>query len=133
MTTIRPFILTLCLAAAGCGQPGSSAAERVSVAPAAPAASPADSQRRAQRPRIVFLGDSLTAGYGLEESQAVPTLVQARLTAAGYDYEVVNAGVSGDTSAGGLSRLTGRSKATCACSWWSSAQTMDFAGCRCPS
>ena len=53
----------------------------------------------------MFLGDSLTAGYGLEPSQSVPSLVAARLEAEGYDYEVVNAGVSGDTSAGGLRRL----------------------------
>ena len=57
------------------------------------------------RPRIVFLGDSLTAGLGLPREQAVPSLIQARLDAEGYGYEVVNAGVSGDTSAGGLSRL----------------------------
>ena len=56
-------------------------------------------------PRIVFLGDSLTAGLGLSREQSVPSLVQARLDAEGYRYEVVNAGVSGDTSAGGLSRL----------------------------
>src|SRR5689334_6612410 len=54
------------------------------------------------RPRIVFLGDSLTAGYGLEKNQAVPSLIQEHLATAGYPYEVVNAGVSGDTSAGGL-------------------------------
>ncbi len=59
----------------------------------------------AARPRIVFLGDSLTAGYGIVKSEAVPALIQQRLDAAGYRYEVVNAGVSGDTSAGGLSRL----------------------------
>ncbi len=53
----------------------------------------------------MFLGDSLTAGYGIERGQAVPALIQARLDSAGYSYEVVNAGVSGDTSAGGLSRL----------------------------
>jgi acyl-CoA thioesterase I len=53
----------------------------------------------------VFLGDSLTAGYGLKREESVPSLIQARLNAAGYRYEVVNAGVSGDTSAGGLSRL----------------------------
>jgi acyl-CoA thioesterase-1 len=53
----------------------------------------------------VFLGDSLTAGYGLEKSQSVPSLIQARLQREGYPFEVVNAGVSGDTSAGGLSRL----------------------------
>ncbi len=58
------------------------------------------------RPRIVFLGDSLTAGYGLARQQSFPSLIQARLDAEGYQYEVVNAGVSGDTSAGGLSRLT---------------------------
>jgi len=56
-------------------------------------------------PRIVFLGDSLTAGLGLAKEESVPSLIHARLRAAGYPYEVVNAGVSGDTSAGGLSRL----------------------------
>jgi acyl-CoA thioesterase-1 len=59
----------------------------------------------ANAPRIVFLGDSLTAGYGLSKDESVPSLIQKRLQDAGYPYEVVNAGVSGDTSAGGLSRL----------------------------
>jgi acyl-CoA thioesterase-1 len=59
----------------------------------------------AARPRIVALGDSLTAGLGIEPEEAYPALLQARLDAAGLRYEVVNAGVSGDTSAGGLSRL----------------------------
>jgi acyl-CoA thioesterase-1 len=53
----------------------------------------------------VALGDSLTAGLGLDAASAYPALLQNRLTAGGFDYEVVNAGVSGDTSAGGLSRL----------------------------
>jgi acyl-CoA thioesterase-1 len=53
----------------------------------------------------VFLGDSLTAGLGLPREQSVPSLIQERLLAEGFRYEVVNAGVSGDTSAGGLSRL----------------------------
>ena len=57
------------------------------------------------RPRVVFLGDSLTAGYGLSKEQSVPSLMQKRLDAEGYNYEVVNHGVSGDTSAGGVSRL----------------------------
>jgi acyl-CoA thioesterase I len=60
---------------------------------------------KAARPRIVALGDSLTAGLGLDAASAYPALLQNRLTAGGFDYEVVNAGVSGDTSAGGLSRL----------------------------
>jgi acyl-CoA thioesterase-1 len=56
-------------------------------------------------PRIVFLGDSLTAGLGLQPIESVPSLIQQRLNEAGYRYEVINAGVSGDTSAGGLRRL----------------------------
>jgi acyl-CoA thioesterase I len=57
------------------------------------------------RRRIVILGDSLTAGLGLQPEQAYPALLQKRVNDLGLDYEVVNAGVSGDTSAGGLSRL----------------------------
>lgn len=57
-------------------------------------------------PVIVFLGTSLTAGYGLEESQAYPALIEERLQSEGLGYRVINAGVSGDTSAGGLRRLT---------------------------
>jgi acyl-CoA thioesterase-1 len=57
------------------------------------------------RPRVVILGDSLTAGLGLPKDQSYPTLLQQRLDKEGLNYEVVNAGVSGDTSAGGLARL----------------------------
>jgi acyl-CoA thioesterase-1 len=67
-----------------------------------PAAGPAEIDAR---PRIVALGDSLTAGYGLDPGDAYPTQLQARVDAAGLDYQVVNMGVSGDTSAGGLRRL----------------------------
>ena len=59
----------------------------------------------AARPRIVVLGDSLTAGLGIAERDAYPALLQQRLDASGLQFEVVNAGVSGDTSAGGLARL----------------------------
>lgn len=55
--------------------------------------------------RIVCLGDSLTAGYGLDPDQAYPSILQAMLKEQGRDVVVVNAGVSGDTSAGGLRRL----------------------------
>ena len=57
------------------------------------------------RPRIVVLGDSLTAGLGLPRDQAYPAVLQRRVDAAGVSYEVVNAGVSGDTSADGLQRF----------------------------
>jgi acyl-CoA thioesterase-1 len=64
-----------------------------------------DPSRPEGEPVVLFLGTSLTAGYGLPESQAYPALLQERIDAAGLDYRVVNAGVSGDTSAGGLRRL----------------------------
>jgi acyl-CoA thioesterase-1 len=57
------------------------------------------------RPKIVALGDSLTAGYGLSLHESYPSLLQEQLKRDGFDYEVVNAGVSGDTTAGGLRRL----------------------------
>jgi acyl-CoA thioesterase I len=57
------------------------------------------------RPRVVLLGDSLTAGLGLPPDEAYPAILQRDIDALGANYEVVNAGVSGDTSAGGLSRL----------------------------
>jgi acyl-CoA thioesterase-1 len=70
-----------------------------------PQATVAPPPKTTTRPRIVALGDSLTAGLGLNPEQAYPALLQQRLDAGGFNYEVVNAGVSGDTSAGGLSRL----------------------------
>ena len=57
------------------------------------------------RPKVVVLGDSLTAGLGLLDSQSFPAQLQRRIEQEGYAFEVVNAGVSGDTSAGGLRRL----------------------------
>ncbi len=59
----------------------------------------------ANSPKIVALGDSLTAGFGLAESESYPYLLQERLKSDGYNYEVINAGVSGDTSLGGLERV----------------------------
>lgn len=57
------------------------------------------------KPKIIAFGDSLTAGFGLSEKESYPYLLQEKLKADGYDFEVVNAGVSGDTSAGGLERI----------------------------
>jgi acyl-CoA thioesterase I len=65
----------------------------------------ASSQPAAALPTVVFLGDSLTAGFQLAEEQAWPALVAERLAAEGLPFRAVNAGVSGDTSAGGLARL----------------------------
>lgn len=57
------------------------------------------------RQTIVVLGDSLAAGYGLDLSEAFPALLQKKIEAAGLKFSVVNAGISGDTSAGGLRRI----------------------------
>jgi acyl-CoA thioesterase-1 len=94
-------LLAVAVIAVGCGTPDESA-----PTPAAEPESRVATGRPAGEPiRIVFLGDSLSAGYGLAESQAFPALVQEQLRARGYPVEVLNAGVSGDTTAGGLSRL----------------------------
>jgi acyl-CoA thioesterase-1 len=60
---------------------------------------------RAQERVIVAFGDSLTAGLGVPVGEAYPALLQARLVKEGYAYRVVNAGVSGDTTAGGVRRV----------------------------
>jgi acyl-CoA thioesterase-1 len=66
---------------------------------------PAQPAPDANTPAIVFLGDSLTAGLGLAQSEALPARIQQRLDAAGLSYRAINAGRSGDTSAGGLARI----------------------------
>ncbi|HLM42046.1 MAG TPA: arylesterase [Microvirga sp.] len=60
---------------------------------------------QAQPLRLVVLGDSLTAGYGLPQEAAFPAVLERALKAKGYRVEIANAGVSGDTSSGGLDRL----------------------------
>ena len=57
------------------------------------------------RPVVLFVGTSLTAGYGLPSDEAYPALIQRKIDEAGLSFRVVNAGVSGDTSAGGLRRI----------------------------
>ena len=103
-------LAALCAALAGCAAPPESdsgetrppepgtAAERSAPAPGTPGpASPA--------PLVVFLGDSLTAGLGVAGEEAFPALIEARLAASGVEIRGVNAGISGDTTAGGLARL----------------------------
>jgi acyl-CoA thioesterase-1 len=110
------FLVALCAVTAACGgylvgcdfgvgKSKTQDASGVAVAPPPPPAS-VDPSAASDRPRIVILGDSLTAGYGLPETnKSFPSVLQSKLDAQGYRFEVVNAGVSGDTSAGGLRRL----------------------------
>jgi len=95
----RSVLLLVVVLAAACGQK-----DRDVATDARPAQSAAPAPV-ASAPRIVALGDSLTAGLGLPIDRAYPALLAERLKQEGLNYEVVNAGVSGDTSAGGLSRL----------------------------
>lgn len=55
--------------------------------------------------KILFFGDSITAGYGLNPDRAFPALIQQQIDSLGLNYTVVNAGLSGETSAGGLRRV----------------------------
>ena len=66
---------------------------------------PPPAQVVSDRKKIVAFGDSLTAGFGLTEKESYPYLLQEKLNADGYNYEVINAGVSGDTSLGGVERI----------------------------
>ena len=104
MSVLR-LLAVLCMwaaAAAGCGNaPAGDASKPARATPPATAAP----EPASGRPRVVALGDSLTAGLGLSQSEAYPALLQKRIDAAGLGFEVVNAGVSGDTSAGGVRRL----------------------------
>jgi acyl-CoA thioesterase I len=87
---------------AACGP--SAGSPDASPPPAAmPTAAPTAAKEDA--PAIVFLGTSLTAGYGLDPADAFPAVIERRLDAAGLRYRVVNAGVSGETSAGARRRL----------------------------
>ena len=90
--------LILVSSLAGCAAENESRAARSQGGDDPPAAADA-------RPVIVFLGTSLTAGLGVDPAQAYPALIQRRVSAAGLDYRVVNAGVSGQVSAGSRSQI----------------------------
>jgi acyl-CoA thioesterase-1 len=95
------LLILAALLLAACGASREPAPTATKTAPA-PASSPTPAENV---PKIVAFGDSLTAGYGLRPQESYPTLLQKMIDADGFKYEVVNAGVSGDTSAGGVRRI----------------------------
>ncbi len=97
------FLVMALVLAGGCGSKPRTEAPSA----AAPAAAPAEGEAnpRDARPVVAALGDSLTAGRGVDPELIFPARLQAKIDAAGYRFRVVNAGVSGDTSAQGLDRL----------------------------
>jgi acyl-CoA thioesterase I len=102
--TIISAIAALLVAAAGLAGGGCRGGGAPSPAPAA-SAPPAAGAAADDRPVILFLGTSLTAGLGLDPSRAYPALLQEKVDSAGLRYRVVNAGVSGETSAGARRRM----------------------------
>jgi acyl-CoA thioesterase I len=101
----RFVVVTIVALLAGCGSNDTPPARADSAQGAQRAQRAPGAQTVAAKPRIVFLGDSLTAGLGLPTDQSFPALISKKLDERGLDYEVINAGVSGDTSAGGVRRL----------------------------
>ena len=104
----KAIVLLAVLAAAGGGCRGREPAGGPAASPAAERRSPAGTpapERRDDRPVILFVGTSLTAGYGVDPDEAFPALLQKQIDAAGLRYRVVNAGVSGETSAGARARM----------------------------
>lgn len=100
------LLAALAASAAACQRDARTAESEPPPAPSSPRAPSApDPDEAPGRPKIVVLGDSVTAGLGLLETQSFPHLLQQRIDEEGYAFEVDNAGVSGDTSAGGLRRL----------------------------
>jgi acyl-CoA thioesterase I len=99
------FFLATLIALSGCEQ--ASTTEHVATKQQAQHDTTAstESPQNERTKTIVFFGNSLTAGYGLEPDQAFPALIQERIDSLGLPYIAVNAGLSGETSAGGKSRI----------------------------
>ncbi len=105
----RPIVLAAATlpALASCGEPLSNSRESGVAAPAEHRQSerPSRQPESVSLPLVIFLGDSLTAGFGVGEELAFPARVGERLAERGWSIRLVNAGVSGDTTAAGVSRL----------------------------
>jgi acyl-CoA thioesterase I len=88
----------------GCQEAGRNLPRDTAAAPP-PVETRGESPAAAEQKVVLFVGTSLTAGYGLSEEQAYPWLIQAKIDSAGLPFRAVNAGVSGETSAGALRRV----------------------------
>jgi acyl-CoA thioesterase-1 len=86
----------------GCSQNTPPETQKADIPPPVPAPAPPPEDNR---PIVLCFGDSITAGFGLEAGQTYPDILQKMLDARGYSYHAVNAGISGDTTQGGLDRL----------------------------
>lgn len=112
MRTLKlyPCVLVSVLLLLGCGEDvaepsARTSPDRTTTTEQPRATNRATDERSERKPVIVVMGNSITAGYGLNPDQAFPAILQQKLDSLKWNYEVVNAGVSGETSAGGLSRI----------------------------
>lgn len=101
MNTLCTWVIALVFLCA-CGNSNRSSQETSTGEEAPP---PAVQQGTEKERIILFFGNSITAGYGLDVAQAFPEIIQRRLDSLGYNYKVVNAGLSGETTAAGLNRI----------------------------
>ncbi|MBO0323728.1 arylesterase [Muricauda sp. CAU 1633] len=95
------YFLTLLLL--GCG--GKTSEKKVSEESKTETEQETISVTNDSKKKILFFGDSLTAGYGLELGEAFPSIIQQKIDSLGLDYQVINAGLSGETTASGKNRL----------------------------
>ncbi len=104
---IRSISIVTLLLLAGCDNSNDKPAEaqQVEIEAAKETTKSTDMETKSDKATILFYGDSLTAGYGLSEEESFPSLVQRRIDSLGLDYQVVNAGLSGETTSGGVSRI----------------------------
>jgi acyl-CoA thioesterase I len=89
----------------GAAAPAPASSPSATPVPSAPQPSAAGVRPAASGPKVAFLGDSISAGLHLPAEQAFPAVLRERLAARGLPFELLNAGVSGDTTAGGLRRV----------------------------
>ncbi len=99
------FLLSLSLLLIRCGQKGEESHTTAHTDSSVTSAK-APGATKGKVKTVLFFGNSLTAGYGLEPSEAFPALIQQKIDSAKLDYNVINAGLSGETSAGGKNRIS---------------------------
>lgn len=96
------FSLLICLTFTSCaGEPSTAKKATTST----PEVVKADAPKKSDNKVVLFFGDSLTAGFGLDADQSFPSLIENKIDSLGLKYSVVNAGLSGETTSGGLKRI----------------------------
>ena len=100
MLKIKMYVILMLTFCAACNNPNSAPAGTAKDSTHTETPPPSSSTKN-----IIFFGNSLTAGYGLDLSEAYPALIQAKIDSLHLPYKVVNAGLSGETTAGGNSRV----------------------------